>query len=147
MTIKAERSFVTIENFESRWDALWRGWYTNQQKGEFRIRIERLGQGPHATVEVSDRDIAALREKFGPAFDPEERAAVVLNAALEINDPAKGRVYSYDMVATRENRSAAIFLQAIGESVRLSIRDKDWTACRERLGIGHALEGESEEGE
>ena len=145
MTVRPGNNLVTIENFESKWDALWSGWYTDKQRGEFRIKIERLGQGPHVTVELSDRDIAALRDKFGPAFDAEERAVVVLGGVLEINDFVAGREHCMDMVATREGLSAAIFLQAIGDTVRLSIRDSDWAACRKRLGIGRSLVGESED--
>lgn len=142
MTVRTDRSFVTDDNFEGQWDALWQGWYTNSDEGRFVIRIQRLGHGPHVTVELSRGDIEALRDKFGPGFDVDEGASVILGGVLTID----GRM-SQDMVATRESAFQPVLLQAIGEDVRLRVKDVEWAACRERLGIGRAFEGESEEGE
>lgn len=148
MTVRETDHMVTRECFEGKWDALWRGSYTDRAEGRFEIEIERLGKGPQVTVELTDRDIKALRDAFGPGFDEEAGTSVILGDALKMGDElAKGRYEYSDMVATRASAWVPIVLQAIGKDVRLAISDADWTACRERLGIGRALDGESEEGE
>ena len=144
MTVKTSTNMVTRQVFDGRWDALWSGWYTNQDRGEFTIQIERLARGPHVTVTLKAMDIQALRDRFGPG--EEEGAVVVLGGVLEIDGREKTDGYDrFDMAAIRRPLGpGALVLQAIGEDVWLEISDADWVACRQRLGIGQSLEGADE---
>lgn len=133
MTSQADKYMVTRESFGGHRDALWR--VRHAVEGGFVITIDRLGCEPPARVWLSDQNIAELRDKFGPAFDPAVEAVVLVEGAVRVGDQGD----FYEMVATRRAKDGPIKFQAIGQSVTLLVHDRDWVACRERLGIGRVM--------